>query len=444
MTAIEERARAAMAAIAATVDDAPPLRVAPAPGAPAHPRSRQRPQGRRWRTWIKPAVAGIAMIAVGLTLAVVRDIPKRDAAPAAVPGPGGLYNVPRYYVALDGPTESNPATAHVVVGDTFSGKKLFTVGPFAGGGAVSVTAAADDRTFVVGTEHYTGPSVAPTAWYLIRLTPGLPPRANEDVAATVRPLPISVPAGSVVESTALSADGTKLAMMATQRKQTVLRIYSVPTGAVVHTWSEPLPAGGAGLWWTADGRTLAWGSAALSHFGVWLLQVTKPGHSLSADSKFAWNTVIQDNYDLNAKSPFGCAAIAPSVTVTADGTIVCGAWGVFRSPGSLPPGTCPAAPPWNAQGFLEYSTATARLTRTLYRYDSSCVPYFGPAQVLWASPSGDTVIGYFYFYDLSSAPRAKPVVRFGIFGENTFTPLPELPAAAPGTIGWYGPGTVAW
>jgi hypothetical protein len=120
---------------------------------------------------------------------------------------------------------------------------------------------------------------------------------------------------------------------------------------------------------------------------------------------------------------------------TADGkTIVCGAWGVFR-PGNLPGGTCPTAPPWNDQGFLEYSTATGKLTRTLYRYDTSCIPHLGQAQVLWATPSGDTVIGYFDFQAMFPA-SSKPVMRFGIYRENKFTPLPAPPSTDPGTIAW--------
>jgi hypothetical protein len=434
MNTMEDRARTAMRAIASTVDDAPELRLPPAPAAPTRAAA---PVARRWRIWIAPVMAAAAMLAVGLTLAIVRGIPNGGGASPVLPAFSS--GVPRYYVALDGPTGNDPAPAKVVVGDTFSGP-LFTLGPFAGGGAVSVTAAADGLTFVVGTEHYQPPSpTAPTSWYLIRITPGSP------VSATVRALPIPVQASAWVSSMALSPDGKQLALMGFLGGQTVLRTYSVTSGALLRTWTHPLPRGTAvlafpgTLWWAADGRVLAWGyseSGRANTFGVWLLQVSRPGHDLFADSRLVWSTQVTGNFDLTSKRPFTCAGESPSVLVTADGkTIVCGAWGVFRSPGNLPSGTCPTAPPWNDQGFLEYSTATGKLTRTLYRYDTSCIPYLGPAQVLWASTSGDTVIGYFDFQAMFPA-SSKPVVRFGIYRENKFTPLPAPPSTNPGTVAW--------
>ena len=69
---------------------------------------------------------------------------------------------------------------------------------------------------------------------------------------------------------------------------------------------------------------------------------------------------------------------------------------------------------------MEYSTATGRLTRTLYRSESNCLPesVSGPVAPLWTSDSGDTVLGYFNF---------GYRIRFGVVRPGTFTPLPTPP-----------------
>jgi hypothetical protein len=68
MSTTEERARAAMRAIAGTVDDAPPLRLGPAAGELSSPaRAPRRPRGsarqRRWQSWGAPLTAA-AMVAL--------------------------------------------------------------------------------------------------------------------------------------------------------------------------------------------------------------------------------------------------------------------------------------------------------------------------------------------------------------------------------------------
>lgn len=463
MNTMEDRARAAMRAIASTVEDAPPLRLEPARrttgrarrttrwgrGAPTTGWARRTAGWARGaRGWLVPLTAAVTMLAVGITLAIVRNAPSGPALPAVPPFSDG---VPRYYVALDGPTGINPAPAKVVVGDTITGKRLLTLGPFAGGGAVSVTAAADDLTFVVGTGQYHAPAPpTPTSWSVIQLTPGPP------VSATVRALSISVPASGFIDSSALSPDGTMLATVGTQGASIVLRIYSMATGAVLRTWTEsvsgsPILAFASSLWWSNDERTLAWvggGSGGGRNFGVWLLQLDRPGQDLLADSRLAWSTGMQSDFDPESPRAFSCAGFAPSVLLTGDGkTIVCGALGVFRVQGNRSPGTCPAgvpvpgtalperagaSPPTGSDlGFLEYSTATGKLADTLYRDETSCSPESTPAQVLWVSATGGTVIGFFDY-----TVNLRPVILFGIFREGKFTPLPVPVSTGAGTIAW--------
>ena len=64
MNTTEDRARAAMRAIARTVDDAPPLRLPRRHSAAPAPRARR----LRWRLWIAPLAAAMASTAIAVTL----------------------------------------------------------------------------------------------------------------------------------------------------------------------------------------------------------------------------------------------------------------------------------------------------------------------------------------------------------------------------------------
>ena len=118
-----------MRAIAGTVHDAPPLLLAPAHDASARDASARdgvhlgghgtrrrsgplRPggakgqerhdRGRRWQSWLVPLAASAVVVALAVSLVVVKDIPNGTAIPVSPThfnptGPGG---VPRYYVAL--------------------------------------------------------------------------------------------------------------------------------------------------------------------------------------------------------------------------------------------------------------------------------------------------------------------------------------------------------
>ncbi|HEY7265784.1 MAG TPA: hypothetical protein VH589_30395 [Trebonia sp.] len=430
MTSVADRTRAAMDAITSQVDSAPPLPLPPP--AVAGRRWRAPSPWRRWGLWLTPAAAAAAVIALAVSLVIVRDA-GRPAPPTPVTPVAG---VPRYYVALPGVNEAAanayesgqgitnppPGAAEAIVGDTFSGRRLASLPAPAGWKLVSVASAGDDRTFVVGA-YKTNPPRLPTAtnWYLIRLTPG------SASFATMRELPISSPSGFNGTWTALSPDGTMLALAGTPSER--IYIYSTATGAVLRTWSTSLRGSNAyALAWTSGGRQLAF-RAGGSRPGIRLLQVGDPGHDWLADSRLVWSLPAGPNLipSRTAERPFGCGdPVLPSFLVTGDGTmVVCGASGVFRQPGNLGNSTCPAIAAWNDFGVLEYSTATGKLTRTLYRGESSCVPTSSPVQLLWTSDSGDAAIGYLLFS--GSGPGSRPVLRFGAFTRGKFTALPAPP-----------------
>jgi len=86
MITVEDRARAAMRAIAGTVNDAPPLRLAEVP------KSRRSLPGRglvrpRWGGWLAPLAAAVVVLAVAVSLVVVKSI--NGGGPAAPTGLSG-------------------------------------------------------------------------------------------------------------------------------------------------------------------------------------------------------------------------------------------------------------------------------------------------------------------------------------------------------------------
>src|ERR1700756_3187921 len=114
--------------------------------------------------------------------------------------------------------------------------------------------------------------------------------------------------------------------------------------------------------------------------------------------------------------PFTCGTWdAPDPLVTTDGkTVVCGASSIFAKPAVNPAGGQCGGPAWSSGGIVEYSAATGKLIRTLYRSESNCLRVSAPVPVapLWTSDSGDRVLGYFNYGDH---------IRFGVIRQGTFT-----------------------
>ena len=182
MSSVEDRMHAAMSAAAdlaaREIPAAPPLRLPPETARGAR---RARPP-RRWIRWTVPLAAAAAVIALAVSLALIKDIQNGSMVPpnpATTTGPGGI---PRYYVALKQLatyTDVVVPPAGIVVGDSLTGGTLATFAPPARTTFASVTAAADDRTFVVFAVTSSTGSFASKArttltgrWYQVRLAPG--------------------------------------------------------------------------------------------------------------------------------------------------------------------------------------------------------------------------------------------------------------------------------
>jgi hypothetical protein len=146
-----------------------------------------------------PVTAAVAVIAVAVSLVIVRAISNGPVLPPS--GPASPATVPsRYFVEISG-SETGQYTYlgladkqrfprnDLVDADTFSDKKLATLAAPAHTVWTGVTAAADDRTFAALAEPTTGPGLA-GEWFLVRLTrcpvPGRNSRSSRRRASGAR------------------------------------------------------------------------------------------------------------------------------------------------------------------------------------------------------------------------------------------------------------------
>jgi hypothetical protein len=368
-------------------------------------------------------------VALAIALVVARQV--RDEPSPAPPKPAAsslpaAAGVPGYFAAV-------LTAGSVVVGNARTGTLVTILSPPAGDTFVGVTAAADDRTFVLDTQD----RQKAHAWYLLRVTPGTanPARLTR---LPVGPLPSSVQ----IQGLALSPDAGTLAVLYQNLPKTIsgspgpytLRAYSLVTGQALRTWTTPdttknwaittpNPDNAADLTWLADGRTLAFRFPA----DTWpdderTLSVTGKGTSLLAGSRPVLAVPGNDH---------GCT----SVLLAANGqTTICGtAANSVRGCQQLEP------------EFDLYPVATGKLTSVLYRYRGTCQAANGI--LLWAR-SGSSAIAALEIIDETAAGEkgaagpAATTVHFtvGLLTPGTFTPLHVV---VPVRFG-YLPGTIAF
>jgi hypothetical protein len=456
---VEDRTRAAMDAITGLVDSVPPLTLPPPHGAASRsPRRRRVPWPRHWGSWLAPAAAAAAVLAVAATLVAVRDMPgARPPAPAIGPA-GAPVAVPQYYLTFSQPAGDTTVPVGLVLGATFTGKKLATLAPPAGLSFAGVTGAADDRTFVADAHRdpygVTGSMGRSRTWYLVRVV-----GTGSRVSLTMKKLPIKpTPVGTDVNSMTLSPDGTMLAVVSQPDSDNpevpeVVRVYSVATGAVLHSWTSPADPGpaiqGGGGDGGDDNATLAWvGDNALAFFGavqtgprkyapvIRLLDLSRPDGDILASSRAAVQVPFGG---FGARAPFGCNDIfRGDIVITGNGkSFVCGGSGA--SSAKLPKLYCLKHPTWNIVGFAGYSlTGKKPPGRVLSGYRTGCAGYNVTGYALWANATGSEVIGYLFFGGRNSG-------RFGVFSNGSFRPLPY---PVPGNYYQYLGGSllyqVAW
>jgi len=441
------------------------------PGGPGHSRRRSPSTRSPWPRRLAPVAAAAAIVAITVSLLMTIGNPKPKAgptsgltsatsAPAAGPTPGtsapssrshptpdssasatvtptlsasgkpaGLTyalggRVPPYYVWL---TEPGSAPSVATVRMTATGAALGTIKAAVSGGTIaSVTAAADDRTFVLDEQPfvYNVPGAdqtrQPRTFYLLRLSAAGRP-------ASVIKLPISEPSGAGVTGVALSPDGTELAVaispnnVASEPELTELKLYSVATGAVLRTWNAD---GGIGfgwdgaeaLSWTSDQQTLGFtwvGNGLSPQQGEWLLNLSLSGSNLLDDS----HQVVSLGNTAGTPHPLSSLTCNEAIIVAPDGSsVICGA---LAEVGSQTQPTAESA-------YFEYSPSSGTVVKTLAR---STVPQAGniTVEVLWSNPSGSVLIG-----EIPTTGNGEVVM----ITAGQFTPLTGLGPAADGQGTW--------
>ena len=443
MNTIEDRIRAAAQAAADTVppDGVPPLRLPPELGS-----RRWRPARSGWARRLTPLAAAVAVVVVVVSVVGIGRTmhSPADRAPAATSGPGPVVagppissyvasgQVPPYYVAIT--SRGNNSTAnpsYAVVAATASGKTLATIQPSVAHGTISaVTAAADDRTFVLDEERFTTSAsdqdYGTRTFYEFRLSSAGQP-------GPLTRLAVPVPNGVQLDGLALSPDGSKLAIAfepETNRQPDLelVEVYTLATGAV-RTWTGHGTIGSGpddarSLSWASDGRTLAfdWNGTGtgqqLPDAGVWLLRLDAPGSNLLAASRRVYpagaspGTVTTKPTASPSSAPSYPPACEYDVIITPDGSkVVCGAIQLRILAGGVVD---------DETEFREFSTATGKVTRILgYWKFHNVIP--NVVGVLWSNSSGSVLIGV-----IPGGGHG----RIGVISGNSFTPLPAAASAA--------------
>jgi hypothetical protein len=439
---IEDRLHDFTRAIDAAMSPVRPLDLLPVPGA-VRPAGRRAAGGHRWPARLVPLSAAAAVIAVAVTLIVIRDFPRVGMQPAGVAGTAsgaagsgpatGPEALPAYFVALG--RRQDP----VIVGETRTGRVLATVPSPAGAMFAGVTGAADDRTFVLDAmpKQADPTAVGKRTWYLLRVTPG-----TATPTRLVKLAIPSVPARDAIEGIALSPDGTKLAVLcqggAPAAGPFTLRVYSVADGALVHGWTGTDPSNGFysygsaappdnnhTLSWAADGRRLAFAfrSSKATDYSVYLRMVdlTGPGEDLFADS----TVILKIAVSAAGNSAIWCESLA----VTGDGrAAVCGAMlqrvaptGITLDTDTRPVSQADCAGPAELAypGIAQVSLASRKLTKVLYQVKLACMVN-GTSAVLWASPSGQAVLSWVSY---TSGPSLRSHTEVVLADHGTVTRL---------------------
>lgn len=472
MSSTEERARAAMRAIAATVRDAPPIQFTPAPEpsraagqAKRAGNGPDRPGAPRagWRWWLAPLTAAAVVIALAIALVIVKDLPNGGAVPVSpaqpAAGPGGA---PRYFAALRvkvtaSPGASDPQAA-LIVGDSLTGKTLATFRPPPGTTFQSVSAAADDRTFVVFAVSSSTGSFLPAngtltgSWYEVRLAPGTATPASlrrlpvKPMSWTASPDVYTNPPPGQVYATALSASGREIAVAdipdipaarAKPQDWQEVKVFSVATGRLLHDWTgyDPgarlmtvvggtmagVPTGEPDLTWIDGDRAIALATSLDESNQVTgtvrRLNVTGPASgNLMTDSTVTWSGPLPWGRTAGCFSPGNWPP-----AISADGkTISCmtfaaQAHGVDVVDFLTQPLTAGATPA--SKAALDY-----RLTWPPHRLaDGKLSNPGGVAGLLWISPSAGTLVVESVPGGNLSPPKSA---YFGVVSHGRYTPLP--------------------
>jgi hypothetical protein len=352
---------------------------------------------RRAARWLAPVAAVAAVLAVIAGVSVIGRPTGGGVLPSAPQEQGPM---PRYYVTVwqtfAGTGNGQVIPTYAVVHDSATGAVLAslrvpTLADSQGGTqGPSITAAGDDRTFVIMEQSDT-PRL--NVFYRLRV-------AANGRSAKLSKLPVSVPAYLALTDVALSPDGTRLAMDVQQCNSgtqscpyTGIRVVTLATGAV-STWSTRANGAPFNVSWVGNERVAF----------EWQAGVNAPPPGQQTGYRLL--TLTGAGRDLMASRPAGSPSAAPDgsvpmALVTADGKVV------VTSAGS---------------SVIELSARTGQLLRVLYTATA------GGCEVLSLAPSGIHVL--------------VSCSAFGRVDGDRFTPLSGFPS--PSRSGISGQQAAAW
>jgi hypothetical protein len=458
MTREEDLIRSTTHAIASTVREVPPLRLERAADEQRSPaRAPRRARGsadrpRRWRSWAVPLTAAAAVVALAISLVIIKDMPNGSPVPNSTSSsvPAG---VPRYYVALKqlaGDMNGSNQRNDIVVGDSLTGKILATFAPPAHTAFESVTAAADDRTFVVfAVTSSNGSFQAPVkgstmtgSWYAVRLAPG----TTHPARLTLLPIkPLTAPASpenygyaneeldQLIDSfgSVLSGSGQELAVpeWTPPHGWLAVKVFSVATGQLLHDWTAKSFVYSS-LTWVDGDRELALGGSTVNVHAANPVTNVKvyewPVADSDSDNLLANSKVVWDPRPGKAQARFEYCfqgAGGGTVLISPDGkTINCGL-GQAQSADDV-------------AGFYTYPLTVSPTVAAQGSVDALLTlrgPALYSADILWASPSGDTLVGALIPLENSQA-AAGIGLRIGVINDGKFTPLRVPPSLFKSTL----------
>jgi hypothetical protein len=415
VTELEERLRRDLKQLS---ERAGPGSIRPLRDPPARSRS-------RLVRWLAPvaAVAAVLGVVTGVSLAS-RSQGHQPASQRPVIPPQPAGPMPPYYVTAFQAYVGNGSrvVTTAAVHDSATGAVLATV-PVptltaqGGTGGLSITAAGDDRTFII-TEQ---PAPAVMGFYRLRV-------AANGRSATLGRLPFSVPRYLSVTDVALSPDGRRLAIdvqHCSAKTETCpytgVRVVTLATGAA-STWTTRANGAPFNVSWAGNERVaFEWQSGvrtppAGQQTGYRLLSLAGPGRNLMAARPIASPAAEPTFY-------------VPAALVTADGSIV-----ITSTVQNIPDGHGR----YTVVGrVVELSASTGQRLRVLYTVTARNATggQNGTADQL---DQGCNV--------LSLAPRGVHVLvacfAFGRLDGSRFTALPGFPT--PSSSGISEQDTGAW
>ena len=415
---VEERVRTAAEETAASVRHIRPLTLPDRdPVSAGSGRRRGRTRTKFRETWLIPLAATAVVAALALTQVALRhtDTPaSRPPQLSTVLPPGAVAAIPRYFAVTRQGKEDHAGDAALTVsiGDIRTGKTVATtslpgVEVPGNNSAVGASAAADDRTFVVGQLNLENG----VAYYLAHLTTG-----KKDVVTATR-LPIPETAVGQLLGLAVSPDGRELAALSVRGNGTTLKIYSVTSGATLRTWTAgDWKYQGDGEWqsgvsWTADSRQVAFSDVI----------IPKPYPAAGADGALTERVIsaTAPSGDLAgaSKSILAAPDSCGSLLLTPDGgTVVCATMAPISS------GDCAQ----DRAMYVAYSAATGQRQRALYQYAGACG---SDNAVLWTDDSARHVVGE---TELSFPGDPVGTDQYGLVTGGVFGQLP-----VPHLMQWY-------